>query len=96
VFTTLTTLASSLLRIRLASRQRALEGVLQDFGVKGHHFDLFDFRLLPAFFNAMATACFCGLPAFFSFLMFELMVFREDPFLRGISIAFHSCAEQKS
>jgi len=63
---------------------------------KARHFDLFDFRLLPAFFNAMATACFCGLPAFFSLLMFELMVFREDPFLRGISMAFHSCGEQKS
>jgi hypothetical protein len=31
-----------------------------------------------------ATACFCGLPAFISVLMFELIIFREEPFLRGI------------
>ena len=49
-----------------------------------YHFDRFDFLLLPAFFRAIATACFCGLPAFISVLMFELIVFREEPFLRGI------------
>jgi hypothetical protein len=49
-----------------------------------NHFDRFDLLLLPAFFRAMATACFCGLPAFISVLMFELIVFREEPFLRGI------------
>src|SRR6185437_13379215 len=40
-----------------------------------------------AFFRAMATACFCGLPAFISVLMFELIVFREEPFLRGIDVS---------
>jgi hypothetical protein len=30
--------------------------------------------LLPALLRAMATACFCGLPALISVLMFELMV----------------------
>jgi hypothetical protein len=40
--------------------------------------------LLPALFSAMATACFCGLPAFISVLMFELIVLWEDPFLRGM------------
>src|SRR6185437_5397196 len=49
-----------------------------------NHFDRFDLLLLPAFFRAIATACFCGLPAFISVLMFELIVFREEPFLRGI------------
>ena len=36
----------------------------------------------------MATACFCGLPAFISVLMFELMVLREDPFFKGIAGTF--------
>src|SRR4029078_12975421 len=49
-----------------------------------NHFDRFDLLLLPAFFKAIATACFCGLPSFISVLMFELIVFREEPFLRGI------------
>jgi hypothetical protein len=49
-----------------------------------NHFDRFDLLLLPAFFKAIATACFCGLPAFISVLMFELIVLREEPFLRGI------------
>jgi hypothetical protein len=40
--------------------------------------------LLPALLSAMATACFCGLPAFISVLMFELIVLWEDPFLRGM------------
>ena len=44
------------------------------------HIDRLDFLLLPAFFRAMATACFCGLPAFISVLMFE----RDEPFFRGI------------
>jgi len=39
-----------------------------------HYFERFDFLLLPAFFNAIATACFCGLPALISVLMFELTV----------------------
>jgi hypothetical protein len=47
---------------------------------------LFFFLLLfPALLNAMATACFCGLPAFISVLMFELTVLREEPVLRGIA-----------
>jgi hypothetical protein len=36
--------------------------------------------LLPAFFNAMATAYFWGFPAFISVLMFELTVLRKNPF----------------
>jgi hypothetical protein len=47
------------------------------------HFDRLDFLLLPAFFKAMATACFCGLPAFISVLMFELIVLCDEPFFRG-------------
>jgi hypothetical protein len=41
----------------------------------------FDF---PAFSSAMATACFCGFPAFISVLMFDEMVLRDDPDLSGI------------
>jgi hypothetical protein len=52
-----------------------------------NHFDRFDLLLLPAFFRAIATACFCGLPAFISVLMLELIVFREEPFLRGIDVS---------
>jgi hypothetical protein len=36
--------------------------------------------LLPALLRAIATACFCGLPAFISVLMFELIVLWEEPF----------------
>ena len=42
-------------------------------------------RLLPALESAMATACFCGLPAALSVRMFALMVFWDLPFLSGIS-----------
>jgi hypothetical protein len=48
------------------------------------HLDRFDFLLLPAFFKAIATACFCGLPVFISVLMFELIVLCDEPFLRGM------------
>jgi hypothetical protein len=54
--------------------------------VRSSHLERFDFLLLPAFFKAIATACFCGLPAFISILMFELIVFREEPFLRGMDL----------
>jgi hypothetical protein len=54
---------------------------------KMRHFDRFDCLLLPAFFRAMATACFCGLPAFISVLMFELIVLRDEPFLRGMDVS---------
>ena len=37
-----------------------------------------------AVLNAMATACFCGLPAFISFEMFELIDFLEYPLVSGI------------
>jgi len=50
------------------------------------HLDHFDFLLFPAFFRAIATACFCGLPAFISVLMLELIVLREEPFLRGMDV----------
>jgi hypothetical protein len=32
----------------------------------------------------MATACFWGLPAFISVLVFELIVLWEEPFLSGM------------
>jgi hypothetical protein len=51
------------------------------------HFDRLDFLLLlllPALLRAIATACFCGLPALISVLMFELIVFRDEPFLSGM------------
>jgi hypothetical protein len=41
--------------------------------------------LLPAF-----EACFCGLPAFISVLMFELTVLREEPFFRGMAVVLCS------
>src|SRR6187200_3434952 len=50
------------------------------------HFDRFVLLLFPAFFRAIATACFCGLPAFISVLMLELIVLREEPFLRGMDV----------
>src|SRR5262245_49796657 len=50
----------------------------------GHYFFPFERR---ASLRAMATACFCGRPDFFSSLMFALMVFWLDPFLRGIRLA---------
>jgi hypothetical protein len=50
------------------------------------HFDRFDFLLLPDFLRAIATACFCGFPAFISVLMFELIVLRDEPFLSGIGV----------
>jgi hypothetical protein len=48
------------------------------------YFDRLDLLLLPAFFRAIATACFCGLPAFISVLMFELTVLCDEPFLSGM------------
>jgi len=48
---------------------------------KTDHLLLFDF---PALLRAIATACFCGLPASTSRLMFCEMVFFEEPFLSGI------------
>ena len=56
----------------------------------GTHLERFDFLLLlllPALLKAMATACFCGLPAFISVLMFELTVLRDDPFLSGMEVS---------
>lgn len=53
---------------------------------------LHDFFFLAAFLaslateRAIATACFCGLPAFISVEMFLEMVFLEYPFLRGMAI----------
>ena len=37
---------------------------------------------------AMATACFCGLPALISVLMFALMAARLLPFFRGTADPF--------
>jgi hypothetical protein len=60
----------------------------QDFGNVTSAF--FAGSLLPAFDRAMATACFCGLPAFISVLMFELTVLREEPFFRGMAVVLCS------
>jgi hypothetical protein len=46
-----------------------------------------DLLLFPAFFKAIATAYFCGLPALISVLMFELIVLREEPFFSGIEMS---------
>jgi hypothetical protein len=35
---------------------------------------------------AIATACFCGLPAFISALMFLRMAFLDDDLTNGISV----------
>src|SRR5262245_24084911 len=48
---------------------------------------LFDF---PAFDNAIATACFGGLPAAISVLMFSLTTFFDLPFFNGICFHLHS------
>ena len=61
------------------------------------HFDRLDFLLLlllPALLRAMATACFCGLPAFISVLMFELTVLRDEPFLSGMKVSFRLRSHQ--
>lgn len=44
----------------------------------------FFFLDLPATFNAIATACFCGFPASISVLIFWLIVSFDDPFFNGI------------
>src|SRR6478672_9594421 len=63
--------------------QRRCFGHGADRRVETHleRFDVLLLLLLPALLRAMATACFCGLPAFISVLMFELTVLRDDPFL---------------
>jgi len=48
-------------------------------------FDLADF----AIFNAIAMACFLGLPCLISVLIFLLIDFFEYPFLSGILIRFY-------
>ena len=68
--------------LAMASTSRSVAQALVGRGAD--HFDRLDFLLLPAFFKAMATACFCGLPAFISVLMFELIVLCDEPFFRGI------------
>jgi hypothetical protein len=40
--------------------------------------------LLRALFSAIATACFCGLPALLSILIFFPIVFRDVPDFNGI------------
>jgi len=45
---------------------------------------LFFFLALPALFSAIATACFCGRPAFISARIFLEMVFLDFPGLSGI------------
>ena len=42
---------------------------------------------LPAFDMAIATACFCGFPAFISVLMLSEIAFLEDPDFNGISVS---------
>jgi hypothetical protein len=42
------------------------------------------FRDLPALDKAIATACFCGLPAFISVSMLSEITFLLEPDLRGI------------
>lgn len=61
---------------------------------------LHHFFFLAAFFasrateRAIATACFCGLPAFISVEMFFEMVFLEYPFLSGMAILFFTKVEK--
>jgi hypothetical protein len=64
--------------------ERARNAVLDYF----ERLDALLLLLLPALLRAMATACFCGLPAFISVLMLELTVLRDDPFLSGMSEPF--------
>ena len=47
------------------------------------HFFTF-FLALRASDRAIATACFCGCPVFFSSRMFLLIVFWEYPFFNGV------------
>lgn len=48
-----------------------------------YHF-LRGFLRLPAWFNAIATACLWVLPAFFSVLMFWEITCLDDPFFNGM------------
>jgi len=57
------------------------------FSVATHFSSPYFFRLLllPALLSAIATACFWGLPAFISVLIFVLIVFFEEPFFSGMT-----------
>jgi hypothetical protein len=57
-----------------------------DNGARNRHY-FFVGLLLPALLNAMATACFCGFPAFISVLMLLEMVLLLEPFFYGISFS---------
>jgi hypothetical protein len=58
-----------------------------DNGVRDWHYFFFGL-LLPASLNAMATACFCGFPAFISVLMLLEMVLLLEPFFNGIASSY--------
>src|SRR5262245_43168368 len=78
-----------LLRTCSASRASLTAGCCQDADATSAQRAAFHLRRLERLLrrasdNAMATACFCGLPAAISVRMFELMVLREEPFFNGI------------
>lgn len=52
-----------------------------DYSQIGSYFPFFDF---PALLRAIATDCFCGLPAFISVFMLLEMIFLLEPFFSGI------------
>lgn len=89
--------ADFLLCIRKKPRSFCTVGVLGAFRARGQgfyastafslaynpHFLPLGLRALPALLNAIAMACFCGLPAFISALMLAETAFCELPFLSG-------------
>jgi len=70
------------LRFKLGGNRRASGAVTQLAATTNstHYF----FLAFPAFANAIATACFWGLPAFISVLIFAETVLLDLPGFRGI------------
>lgn len=70
------------------------EGYQGSYGLSmmNHFFFFFDF---PALLIAMATACFCGLPAWTSVEIFSLITFFDLPDLRGMEI-YSACFSSKN
>lgn len=67
-------------RFALGRCRAALAG--RELGCGFFHF----LRPFPALDRAIATACFCGLPAFISVRMFAEMVLTDLPFFRGMML----------
>jgi hypothetical protein len=63
-----------------------LQIMAKNCGIRSAHFFFVGFLFdLPALLMAIATACFCGLPAAISVLIFLEIVFLEEPFFSGMT-----------